>query len=137
MKNQGLIADYLKRATIRLAALQVLFDHHGYPDVVRESQEAVELATKSLIRFLGSEPARVHDTSAQLEELTPRLTADKQSSIDALIKISKTLRRDRELAFYGTEDLTPSEFYSKNDAEQAMNMAQTAVRLVTEIVAGK
>lgn len=30
--------------------------------------------------------------------------------------MSKELRRDRELAFYGAEDLTPSTFYERADA---------------------
>jgi hypothetical protein len=30
-----------------------------------------------------------------------------------LCDISRSLRRDRELAFYGAEDLTPSDFFMK------------------------
>ncbi len=32
---------------------------------------------------------------------------------------SRMLRRDRELAFYGAEDLTPSGFYTREDATTA------------------
>ncbi len=31
----------------------------------------------------------------------------------------RSLRRDRELAFYGSEDLTPSDFYTREDAAAA------------------
>jgi hypothetical protein len=50
--------------------------------------------------------------------------------IETLTQISRDLRRDRELAFYGAEDLTPSGFYSRGDAEQARTGAQRTVELV-------
>ena len=51
---------------------------------------------------------------------------------DALI--SKQLRRDRELAFYGSEDLTPSDFYKREDAVEARTGADEVVRIVTPFV---
>lgn len=134
MKNKSLIEDYLSRGKIRLEALRVLFKHGGFADVVREAQEIVELVSKSLIRFLGSEPARVHDTSAQLTELKERVAKESQAGLEELIEISRELRRDRELAFYGTEDLTPSEFYSKKDAQRALGFAERAIKYVSSIV---
>lgn len=134
MKNKSLTKDYVVRGGIRLEALQVLFDREGYADVVREAQEIVELVSKALIRHLGGEPARVHDVSAQLVELKARIPAEKHEGLERLIAVSRELRRDRELAFYGTEDLTPSEFYSKHDAERALVQAQGAVAFVVEIV---
>ena len=136
MKNKSLTKDYVDRATIRLAALEVLFDKQGYADVVRESQEVVELISKALIRHLGAEPARVHDVSAQLAEIRTRIAPEHQARLDTLIDTSRELRRDRELAFYGTEDLTPSEFYSKKDAERAMCGAKRSVEFVAEVVGG-
>ncbi len=134
MKNRSLTRDYVVRSGIRLEALQVLFDRGGYADVVREAQEVVELVSKALIRHLGDEPARVHDVSAQLAELRARLPESLQANLDTLIEVSRELRRDRELAFYGTEDLTPSEFYSKKDAQRALEQAQTSVAFVTGVV---
>jgi HEPN domain-containing protein len=134
MKNRSLTRDYVLRATIRLDALKVLFDKGGYADVVREAQEIVELTSKALIRHLGAEPARVHDVSSQLSELRDRLQAEHSEELDHLIANSRELRRDRELAFYGTEDLTPSEFYSKDDAQRAFGHAARAVTFVTKAV---
>lgn len=134
MKNKSLTKDYIVRGGIRLEALQVLFSREGYADVVREAQEIVELVSKALIRHLGGEPARVHDVSAQLLELKGRIPADEHEGLEKLIAVSRELRRDRELAFYGTEDLTPSEFYSKQDAERALSQAQGAVAFVVGIV---
>jgi hypothetical protein len=44
--------------------------------------------------------------------------------VEELARISRFLRRDRELAFYGSEDLTPSEFYTREDAATALGYAQ-------------
>ena len=43
---------------------------------------------------------------------------------------ARSLRRDRELAFYGAEDLIPSGFYSKDDATKARDEARLTVKIV-------
>jgi len=134
MKNRSLTKDYVTRAGIRFAALKVLLDKGGYADVVREAQEIVELLGKALVRHLGAEPARVHDVSAQLKEVHSRLLPELQEKLDVLIENSRELRRDRELAFYGTEDLTPSEFYSKKDADRAFGYARDSLSFVESVV---
>lgn len=137
MKNRSLTSDYLLRAKARLKALKVLFEENSYADVVRESQEIVELVSKALVRHLGADPARIHDVGDQLRELQNRVVPDKHDALTRLIAASKDLRRDRELSFYGAEDLTPTEFYSKADAELAMKYAEDGYKVVTEIVQGK
>ena len=134
MKNRSLAKDYIHRAGIRLEALKVLYDKGGYADVVREAQEIVELVSKALVRTVGAEPARVHDVSAQLAEIRSRIAEQHQKGLDELIAISRELRRDRELAFYGTEDLTPSEFYSVQDATRAQEQAKKAWEFVGQFV---
>ena len=67
----------------------------SWADVVRESQEVVELAAAS-----------------------------------------RGLRSDRELAFDGAEDLTPSEFYREQDAAAARNTARLVVERVRPHVLG-
>jgi HEPN domain-containing protein len=134
MKNKSLTKDHIVRGGIRLEALHVLFNREGYADVVREAQEIVELVSRALIRHLGGEPARVYDVSAQLVELKARIPAGEHDGLERLIAVSRELRRDGELAFYGTEDLTPSEFYSKHDAERALSQAHEAVAFVVRIV---
>ena len=136
MRNTGLAADHVRRAEIRLKALDVLFDHESWADVVRESQEVVELALKGLLRAHGVEPPRIHDVSEILLAERQRLPAEIQDELDALASISRELRRDRELAFYGAEDLTPSGFYSGNDAREARRGARTTVELVKPHVIG-
>ena len=50
--------------------------------------------------------------------------------MEELAAISCDLRRDRELACYGAEDLTPSSFHSRDDAGRArevLNLAEPTV----------
>ena len=130
MRNVGLAADYVRRAKIRLGALDVLFREESWPDVVRESQEIVELALKGLLRWCGIDPPRIHDVSDVLLTAKDRLPADLAREAEALAAASRHLRRDRELAFYGAEDLTPSGFYSRADAVSARDAARRTVDVV-------
>lgn len=136
MRNVDLAADYVRRAGVRVRALDVFFDAESWADVVRESQEAVELALKGLLRACGVAPPRVHDVSEVLEAERARLPADLVPELPTLIQASRELRRDRELAFYGAEDLTPSGFYSRQDAERARSSARRTVELIEPYVLG-
>ena len=124
MINDTLASDYLKRAGNRLKALEVLMKEQSWADVVREAQEIVEITLKALLRASHIEVPRIHDVSPLLEENMERLPAGIRDQVPTLVRISRSLRRDRELAFYGSEDLTPSEFYHRDDAESAFASAQ-------------
>ncbi|OFZ82830.1 MAG: hypothetical protein A2583_01505 [Bdellovibrionales bacterium RIFOXYD1_FULL_53_11] len=131
MKNKSLELDYISRSEHRLCALEVLYERKSWADVVREAQEIVELALKALLRHSGIEVPRVHDVGsllAQHRDRLPGLLTDEE--IGRIAGISKNLRRDRELAFYGSEDLTPSEFYSEPDALAAKRDAAWVVERV-------
>jgi HEPN domain-containing protein len=131
MHNRALAADYLTRATHRLAAIDVLFERESWADVVRESQEVVELTLKSLLRSCSIEVPRIHDVGQILRSESDRLPQTLRPHIEDVAEISRSLRRDRELAFYGSEDLTPSDFYLRPDAE----LARAGARRVVELVA--
>jgi len=131
MRNRTLAADHLRRATVRLRAVDTLFDGESWADVVRESQEVVELTLKGLLRAVGVEPPRIHDVSDVLMAEHSRLPAALMPHLDRLVDASRSLRRDRELAFYGAEDLTPSTFYRKADATRARTTARDVVATVT------
>lgn len=132
--NRDLATDYVRRASIRLKAIDVLFDGESWADVVRESQEVVELALKGLLRSVGVDPPRIHDVSEVVVSQRDRFPPALEKDIDRMARISKKLRRDCELAFYGTEDLTPSDFYAREDAEEARLDAQFVVERVVSVV---
>ena len=132
MQNRGLVEDHIRRAGSRLKAIAVLMKEKSWADVVRECQEAVELTLKALLREALIEVPRIHDVSAILLENRDRLPGRALAEVEFLARVSKALRRDRELAFYGSEDLTPSDFYSEEDASQAFKDAQKVYEIVRE-----
>lgn len=130
MHNQKLGHDYIQRAEIRLSVLDVLFEKKSWADVVRGSQEVVELCLKGLLRLQNIDFPRTHDVSAVLLENRDLIPVVVFAEVDRLAEISRTLRRDRELAFYGGEDLTPTEFYKESDAVKAREEARFTVATV-------
>jgi len=134
MQNKSLALDYIVRCKKRLKAVAVLAEEESWPDVVRESQEVVELALKALLRYFNVEFPRVHDVSNILDAEKERFPAEVRAHLSKYIKISKTLRRDRELAFYGSDDLTPMEFYKRDDGEEAQKQAEWVVSSLLKII---
>jgi HEPN domain-containing protein len=124
MTNPKLSRDYLTRAQKRLKAIAVLLEEEAFADVVRESQEAVELLLKAVLRSFGIAVPFSHDLSESFTENAERLPSTARPLVPRWCEISKHLRKDRELAFYGSEDVTPSTFYTRADAEQAKAMAE-------------
>lgn len=133
MKNKTLHLDYLKRAENRLAAIEVLYEREGWADVVRESQEVVELALKALLRIGGVEVPRIHDVGEIIKDNAKLFPTISEPDLERMMEISHELRRDRELAFYGSEDLTPSEFYKKKHADTAKKNADWVVKRVRKV----
>ena len=101
MTNESLGRSYLRKADDRLNVLDLLVKEGGYSDVVREAPELVELAFKGMLRAIGIEPPKLHDVGALLLQHRDRFAPDVQKTWDTLAGISKELRKDRELAFYG------------------------------------
>jgi HEPN domain-containing protein len=134
MQNRALARDYLWRSEVRLRALAILFDAESWADVVRESQEVVELTLKGLLRSCGVSPPRVHDVSDVLLAERERLPPAAATHLERMVAVSRRLRRDRELAFYGAEDLTPSGFYTEEDARAARTDAEDLVGLIAPLV---
>ena len=130
VQNRDLARDYARRATARLYALDALFEAESWADVVRESQEVVELTLKGLLLAAGVQPPRVHDVSTVLLEARDRVPEALVPQLESLADASRQLRRDRELAFYGAVDLLPTDFYTRGDAVQARESARNTVASV-------
>ena len=79
---------------------------------------------------LGVDPPRVHDVADVLEVERDRLPAALSGGLARLAAASRGLRRDRELAFLGAEDLTPSDFYKETDAAEARSDARFVIERV-------
>lgn len=126
-----LATDYLKRARIRLEVLEFLYKKGDYPDVVREAQEVVELTLKAVLRLIGVEVPKIHDVGKVLSKYVDLLPEELRQNLTKIAIISKRLRKEKELSFYGAEDFIPSEEYTAEEALQAINDAKFVVDTVT------
>lgn len=127
MTNLNLAISYFIKAKKRLKILYVLLEEKDYSDVIREAQELVELALKGMLRFVGIEPPKVHDVGSYLIEYKHLFSEEIQVDIEKLAEISKKLRKERELAFYGDIDFIPTESYSLEEAKQVIQDAEFVV----------
>jgi len=67
--------------------------------------------------------------SEVLEENSARFPAIVQETLEELTEISQKLRRDLELAFYGSEDITPHSFYKEKHARIARQRADRVLSI--------
>lgn len=134
MTSGSLARSYLKKAQDRLEILDVLLRKGAYSDVVREAQEVVELALKAMLRSVGIEPPKVHDVGSFLKDHRSRFGPGVSDRIDRLAEISKELRKDRELSFYGDLDFIPTEEYDVDDAQKAHDGAYYVVETAGMVV---
>ena len=127
MTNVRLGSSYIERARGRLQFLRQMQQAGLHADVVRESQEIVELALKGLLRVMGLDPPKEHDVSkfmAKERRHLPKVVVDHLSEIR---RMSKRLRRERELAFHGDTDFIPSYEYDVEDSNEAIQFAEAIV----------
>ena len=109
----------------------MLFQEEAYSDVIREAQEIVELALKGVLRQIGVDPPKQHDVGYLLVEFKERFPAEVRNEVHHLARISKWLRKEREFAFYGDVDFIPTEEYTPQDAEKAMDDARFVVQMAS------
>ncbi|MGQ9671878.1 MAG: HEPN domain-containing protein [Candidatus Aminicenantales bacterium] len=134
MTNRTLALSYLKKANARLDVLDLLYKKRAYSDVIREAQEVVELSLKSMLRFVGVEPPKIHDVGGLLLEHKDKFPKSVSRRLARLAQISKRLRKERELAFYGDIDFIPTEEYSNQDARKAIQDATFVVETTKTLV---
>lgn len=134
MKNMTLSMDYMLKAKARLKILPILYDEKDYPDVVRVSQEIVELSLKAILRHIGIDPPKWHDVGGILLDNIDVLPTGLEIDWDEIAQISKWLRKEREMAFYGAVDYIPMLEYNENIAQKAMDDAKKVFDVAKKIV---
>ena len=134
MTNTSLAESYLIKARVRLEVLEVYLDKEAYSDVVREAQELVELALKGMLRQVGMEPPHWHDVGRFVREHRDRFPGITDSGIERLAEVSTALRKERELAFYGAIDFVPTDEYTREQAEQALDDATWVVSVAAHVI---
>ena len=138
MNNMDMARSYLRQAKDRLEDAQRALNRGNYPYTVRLSQEAVELALKASLRIVGIDPPKWHDVGPILRREAHRYPEWFREKIPLLARVSRRLRREREPAMYGDEELgiPPEELYDRVDAEETLQQArmvfETVIRLFRE-----
>lgn len=136
MENLTLAKSYLQKAEVRLKVLELLVEEEAFSDVVREAQEAVELALKAILRHVGVEPPKQHDVGPLVVDYKDLLPEAVQGEVEDLARISKWLRKEREFSFYGDVDFIPTLEYSRADADKAINDARKTVAVAKIVICG-
>ena len=134
MNNATLAQSYLVKAQTRLKILDVLLTESAFSDVMRESQEIVELALKGMLRQIGIEPPKWHDVSSLMIEFRARFPESVEKEAERLAEISSYLRKEREISFYGDIDFIPTEKYSRADAVKAIADAGFVVGKAKQVI---
>lgn len=136
MTNLDLALSYYNKASIRLKMLYFLLEQEAYSDVIREAQEAVELATKAMLRTKGIEPPKYHEVSFMFWEHREKFSELSEDELKTLTLISKKLRKERELSFYGDIDFIPTEEYTRDEAISAIEGTKFIINLTERLIKG-
>lgn len=134
MTSEEMARAYLAQAEEILREAERLHQRQAWNLVVRRSQEAVELALKGILRHVGVEVPRTHDVSLWLKNYQNRLPPPLRNEVDRLASISRRLRLERELSFYGDEDVgaPPQRLYTEEDARIALEEARWVLKRCKE-----
>jgi len=121
-----LAKDYLERARNRVIDATSALTRGAYPEVVRYSQECVELSLKAALRMVGVEYPKVHDVGDILELHAGRFPEWFRARIPEVRRISAELAQKRGPSLYGLERLgrSPSEIFGEDDAKNALSEAK-------------
>ena len=136
MTSDRLARDYLRRVRARRLALDTLLGAAAHADVVRESQEVVELILKGALRSVGVDPPKRHDVRATLVRFLARLPPDWQAAMTDIEQASSELARDRAHAFYGDEEqlIPASDLFAEADARRALAVVDRLLGLYERLV---
>jgi HEPN domain-containing protein len=125
MKSGNALERMMSRALIILQEAEYLQEKEAWNLVVRRSQEGVELALKCALLWARIEVPRIHDVGPILKQYSDRYPEPFRSRIPRLASISRLLRAEREISFYGDEQsgVPPESLYTKEDALEALSKA--------------
>lgn len=139
MKNKENAQLMLQRAEVILDEARNLRKRGIWNLVMRRCQEAVELALKSALIFVGIQPPRIHDVGPTLKEHAEKFPPDFRKFIPQLASISRALRAERELSFYGDEEsgVPPETLYSADDADEALKKAEFVLEKCHSLLRGE
>lgn len=138
MKTTRMAKDYAANAAWPLRQAENALEAKNGPVCVRRLQEALELASKAVLRRLAIEYPRQHDVSDAIEFASNRLPECLKNRVEDITQALTELDRIRGPAFYGyeAEGIPPSEAFTADYAEQTLRRVKPLVKLCIEFAAG-
>jgi HEPN domain-containing protein len=88
--------------------------------------------------WAGIDVPRIHDVGGILRQHEDRFPREFRQALSSLASISRSLRAEREIAFYGDEEsgLPPEMLYVQGDADEALDKAGFVLMQVEKLVGG-
>lgn len=128
--------DYAERAKWCLKEAELALIGNNSAICVRRSQEALELAAKSVLRYLAVEYPSEHDVSDALMEVEKKLPPYLVSELQSITKALAELARVRGPAFYGyeREGIPASRAFSKEYAKSTFEEVKRLVGLCLSLL---
>ena len=132
MKNVEMARDYAFRAKRCVEEVELALSRGDFPGAVRRSQEALELGTKAMLRYLGIEYPKEHDVGDALPFVEDKLPQDLKEEIPKFRRLLKELGEHRGPALYGfeREGVPPTRIFSREYAEAVSRDVKTLLGLV-------
>jgi len=126
----------ISQALIIVEEAEYLQEKRAWNMVVRRSQEAVELALKAALYRAQIEVPRIHDVGPVLKQHADRYPELFQRQIPHLSSISRQLRAEREISFYGDEQsgVPPESLYTREDAQEALSKAREVLSACQNLI---
>lgn len=119
MNNPAIVDDYMNRALLRRDALVTFYKAGAWADVVRDARMTADMVTLAAMHHMGIQvPA---DAIAD-----DRLPA---SSVQHISGIDRLLDKERNLRDMAGGQVVLSQYYSQEDADSAIEMADGMLRL--------
>jgi HEPN domain-containing protein len=108
----------------------------GYPDVVRESQDLVELVLKGALRFVGIEPPKRHDVHGVLPQFLDRFPGEWHDAVREMMGTLTRLAEQRSPAFYGDEEagIPASALFGEAAAREALGVVDRLLGLYARLL---
>jgi HEPN domain-containing protein len=136
MNLRKLAEDYLRRAEVRVESAKNALRTKDYPDVIRFSQEGVELSLKAALRAFGVEYAKDHDVGEVLRSVSTRFPPWFRQELEFFAKVSADLASKGAVAMYGLEleGKGPDQIFGADDARRAFDDAKKVLRAVRKLL---
>jgi HEPN domain-containing protein len=136
LDSYELARSNVRQAEDRLTTARIALERGNYPYAVRQAQECVELSLKACLRLVGIEPPKWRDVGPIIRRERENFPEWFKEHVERIVSISRSLRKERELAMYGDEEskIPPEELYTRFDAEKAIEDAGFVLEIARRLL---